>query len=105
MLLNIARKLGLLDVDAPDYSLADVKEEFGKAGCPVDLDKLLQLENPVCFLVEEEKLSPQGLETMVDIIFHSDYDEDKKQDILGDALAYLDGKGFYSFRLHSLSGR
>lgn len=53
MLLNVARKLGLLDADTPDYSMAEVKEEFGKAGCPIDLDS----------------------------------------------------KGFYSFRLHSLSNR
>ena len=105
MLLNIARKLGLLDVDTPDYSLTDVKDEFGKAGCPIDLDKILQQENPVCFLVEDVKLSAHGLETMIDIIFHSDFDEDKKQVILDDALAYLDGKGYYSFRLHSLSSR
>ena len=39
---------------------------------------------------------------MIDIIFHSDLDEDRKQALLGDALAYLDGKGYFSFRLHSL---
>ena len=103
MLLLIARKLGLLDGDTPDYSLSDVKDEFGKAGCPIDLDALLQQENPVWYLVEEEKLSDRGLETMIDIIFHSDLDEDRKQALLNDALVYLDGKGYYSFRLHSLS--
>lgn len=30
MLRLIARKLGLLDGDTPDYSLTDVKEEFDK---------------------------------------------------------------------------
>ena len=102
MLLLIARKLGLLDGDSPDYSLTDVKDEFGKAGCPIDLDQLLQQENPVWYLVEKEKLSDHGLETMIDIIFHSDLDENKKQALLSDALAYLDGKGYFSFRLHSL---
>ena len=101
MLLLIARKLGLLDGDTPDYSLTDVKDEFGKAGCPIDLDQLLQQENPVWYLVEKEKLSDHGLETMIDIIFHSDLDEDRKQALLSDALAYLDGKGYFSFRLHS----
>lgn len=28
--------------------------------------------------------------------------EDRKQALLSDALAYLDGKGYFSFRLHSL---
>ncbi|MBR5703925.1 MAG: hypothetical protein IKX45_06730 [Bacteroidales bacterium] len=102
MLMLIARKLGLLDSDTPDYTLSDVKDEFGKAACPLDLDQLLQQENPVWYLVEKEKLSDHGLETMIDIIFHSDLDEDRKQALLGDALAYLDGKGYFSFRLHSL---
>ena len=102
MLLLIARKQGLLDSDTPDYSLTDVKDEFGKAGCPIDLDQLLQQENPVWYLVEKEKLSDHGLETIIDIIFHSDLDENKKQALLSDALAYLDGKGYFSFRLHSL---
>ena len=68
MLLMIARKLGLLDGDTPDYSMTDVKDEFGKAGCPLDLDMLLQQENPVWYLVQQEKLSDHGLETMIDII-------------------------------------
>ena len=102
MLLLIARKLGLLDGETPDYSLTDVKDEFGKAGCPIDLDKLLQQGNPIWYLVEEVKLSDHGLETMIDIIFHSDLDETRKTALLQDALAYLDGKGYLSFRLHSL---
>ena len=102
MLMQIARRLGLLDGDAPDYSMSDVKDEFGKAGCPVDLVTVLEQEYPVWYLVEKEKLSVHGLETMIDIIFHSDLDEEKKQAMLQDALAYLDGKGYYSFKLHSL---
>ena len=85
MLLLIARKLGLLDGDTPVYSLTDVKDEFGKAGCPIDLETILQQENPVWNLVEKEKLSDHGLETMIDIIFHSDLDEDRKQALLSDA--------------------
>ena len=102
MLMLIARKLGLFDGDTPDYSLVDVKDAFGKAGCPIDLDTLLQQENPVRYLVEQEKLSDHGLETMIDMIFHSDLDEARKTALLEDALAYLDGKGYFSFRLHSL---
>lgn len=102
MLMLIARKLGLLDGDTPDYTLTDVKDEFGKAGCPFDLDWLLQQNNPVWYLVEEEKLSDHGLESFIDILFHSDLDEAIKGALLEDALAYLDGKGYFSFRLHSL---
>ena len=103
MLLKITRRLGLLDGDTPDYTLTDVKEEFEKTGCPIDLDALLKQENPVWFLVEEKKLSDHGLEMMIDIIFHSDLDETRKQALLRDALAYLDRKGSFSFKLHSLS--
>ena len=103
MLLLIARKLGLLDGDTPDYSLTDVKDEFDKENLPLNLDTVLQQDNPVWYLVEEEKLSDHGLESFIDILFHSDLDEDKKVALLNDALAYLDGKGYFSFRLHSLS--
>ena len=105
MLLLIARKLGLLDGDKPDYSLTDVKDEFGMAGCPIDLEMLLHQENPVRYLVETEKISDHSLETFIDILFHSDMEEDRKAALLDDALAYLDGKGYFSFRLHSLSSR
>ena len=102
MLLLIARRLGLLDSDTPDYTLSDVKDEFGKAACPLDLDQLLQQENPVWYLVETEGLSDHALETFIEILFHSDLDEDKKTALLYDALAYLDGKGYFSIRQHSL---
>ena len=81
MLLMIARKLGLLDGDSPEQ------------------------ENPVWYLVETEKITDHSLETFIDILFHSDMEEDRKAALLDDALAYLDGKGYFSFRLHSLSSR
>lgn len=105
MLLMIARKLGLLDDVVPDYSLLDVKDEFDKAVFPIDLNTLLEQENPVWYLVETEKISDHGLETFIDILFHSDLNEDRKTALLLDALAYLDGKGFFSFKLHALSNK
>ena len=33
---------------------------------------ILRQENPVWYLVEVVKLSDYGLETMIDIVFHSD---------------------------------
>ena len=102
MLMKIARKLGLLDGSAQDYSLADVKEEFAKSSLPFDLESVLREENPILYLVEKKELSNQGLELFIDIIFHSDLDEAVKEALLKDALAYLDRRGYYSFRLHSL---
>lgn len=102
MLMLVAKRLGLFLDDVPDYSLVDVKEEFRKNGGPIDMDVLLQQEAPVRYLVEQEKLSEQGLETMVDIIFHSDLDDAKKEALLNDAIAYLNGKGYFSFKLQSL---
>ena len=102
MLLMIARKLGLLDDGTPDYTMTDVKAEFDKSSLPFDLDTVLQQENPVWYLVETAKLSDHGLETFIDILFHSDLDEGVKTALLEDALAYLDGKGSFSFKLHSL---
>jgi len=102
MLMGIARKLGLLNDVPPDYSLGDVKAEFAEASLPFDLDAVLQQDNPVLYLVEDAKLSDQGLETFIDIIFHSDLEEERKRTLLEDALTYLDGKGYFSFRLHAL---
>ena len=102
MLMGIARKLGLLRDETPDYSLADVKEEFEAASLPFDLDSVLKQENPVLYLVQDVRISDQGLEMFIDILFHSDLDETRKKALLEDALTYLDGKGSFSFRLHSL---
>ena len=102
MLMGIARKLGLLRDETPNYSLADVKEEFEAASLPFDLDSVLKQENPVLYLVEDVRISDQGLEMFIDILFHSDLDETRKKALLEDALTYLDGKGSFSFRLHSL---
>ncbi len=87
MLLMIARKLGLLDGDTPDYTLTDVKDEFSKESMPFDLDTVLLQENPVWYLVETEKLSDHALETFIDILFHSELEEDRKKALLHDALA------------------
>ena len=102
MLRMIARKLGLLDGTAPDYTLDDVKDEIGKSDLPFDLDAVLQQENPVWYLTQTAKFSDSTLETFIEILFHSDLDESVKSALLADALAYLDGKGYYSFRLHAL---
>ena len=102
MLMGIARKLGLLRDETPNYSLSDVKEEFEAASLPFDLDSVLKQENPVLYLVEDVRISDQGLEMFIDILFHSDLDETRKKALLEDALTYLDGKGSFSFRLHSL---
>ena len=103
LLLGIARKLGLLRDVTPDYSLTDVKDAFENASLPFDLDIVLQQENPVLYLMETVRLSDQGLESFIDILFHSDLEDARKEALLKDALVYLDGKGYFSFRLHSLA--
>ena len=102
MMLMIARRLGLFGGKKPDYSISNVKEEFGKADLEIDLDCVLKKENPICYLVEEKKFSERALETFIEILFYSDIDESRKKVLLNDALSYLDGKGYVSFKLHSL---
>ena len=101
-MLMIARRLGLFGGKKPDYSISNVKEEFGKADLEIDLDSVLTKDNPICYLVEEKKLSERALETVVEILFYSDIDESRKKVLLNEALSYLDGKGYVSFKLHSL---
>ena len=104
MLALVARKLGLLDGGVPCYTLRDVKAEFGSAGFPVDIDAVLQHENPIWYLIETHKITDYALETFVEILFHSDADEEVKEALLNDAIAYLGGKGYVSFKLFSLKG-
>lgn len=103
LLLQIAIRLGLFKDGEPNYTVADVKSEFGKAELAMNLDEILSKENPVLYLVEHEGISDRGLETFIDILYHSDMDETRRNTLLNDALRYLDHKGYYSFRLHSLS--
>ena len=85
--------------------------------CMTDIKSLISghfVDNPASGRVMEKcgfvptgetgKISDHGLETFIDILFHSDLEDDRKAALLQDALAYLDGKGYYSFRLHSLNG-
>ncbi len=102
MLMTVAKRLGLFEQDTPAYALEDVKEELGKAHLSFDLDTILQQEDPLCYLVGELRFSDAALEIFVEILFHSECDETTKSALLEDALVYLDGKGNYSFRLHSL---
>ena len=102
MLLALANKMGLHLEKAPQYPLSDLSAEMKKAELTFDLEGLLSREYPVLYLVEHERISDQGLEVLTELIFHSDLDESKKKAFLEDVLNYLDNKGYYSFRLHSL---
>lgn len=102
LLMKIARKLGLFDGGAVDYSVSDIKKEFARESIPFDLHTVLRQENPILYLVEDVELSDQGLELFIDLLFNSDLEETLKVALLNDALSYLDAKGYYSFRLHSL---
>ncbi len=102
MLTLISKRLGLFDSDTPNYTLEDVRQEFNDNNLPFDLDTVLELDNPVLYLVEELKLSDAALESFIEIIFHSDLCGERKNALLEDALTYLDRKGNFSFRLHSL---
>ena len=104
LLLKVARRLGLFLDDVPQHSVSDIKAEMEKVQLALDLDTILAEETPVLYLVEKEHISEKGLEAFVEIIFHSDCEEAKKSVILKDAIHYLDNIGYYSFRLHSLSG-
>ena len=98
----IASKLGLHNGTVTELSIAEIKSEFTKTELTIDIEHVLVEKHPIKYLVEQEKISDNGLETFVDILFHSDIDNKKKVNILNDAIDFLDKKGYYSFRLHSL---
>ena len=102
MLMKLARKMGLFLDEVPDYSITDVQKELDRADGSLNVEDVLRQANPVLYLVEEKGLSDQALELFVEILFRSNLEEDKKEAVLKDALVYLDGKGYYSFKLHAL---
>lgn len=104
LLLKVARKMGLFLDDVPKYTISDVKNEMEKLKMSLDIDAVLTQESPILYLVEREKVSDNGVEAFVELIYHSDLEESRKVAVLNEALHYLDGKGNYSFRLHSLAG-
>ena len=103
LLFHLARKLGLFKEDIPQYTVADVQSELIQVSLNIDLTPIVNQEYPIYYLVEHEKVTLKALEALTDILVHtSDISEEKKKEILNDALTYLDSKGYISFRLHSL---
>ena len=102
LLLKVARRMGLFLDDVPKYSISDVQEEMNRLELTLDLDAVLAKESPVQYLIENWNLSDTALEAFVELVFHSNLDDSRKAGILKDATDYLDNKGYYSFRLHSL---
>ena len=101
LLVQIARRLGLLGGQKDVIPIEDVKSEITSSGLEVDIDQVLQKDYPVMWLVEQEHFSEKALETFTDILLHSNIQEETKQAFLHDATIYLDGKGYFSFLLHS----
>jgi len=101
MLMALAKKLGLIDGDAADYTLQSVQDEFKESGFNIDIDRALSEERPIAYLVESFQLSNESIEMFTEIVMHSDADDEVKQRLLNDAINYLDSKGHFSFSLHS----
>lgn len=102
LLLKVAHKLGVFQGEVSQYSISDIKVEMDRVNLSLDVDSILKNDNPLVYLVESEKLSDPALETLVEIIIHSDIDKSKKDQLLDDTNKYFDSKGYYSFKLHSL---
>ncbi len=104
MLVQIARRLGLVGGGTEAVPIEDFKSEVAQAGLGLDIDEVLQQNNPVLWLVEDMHFSDKALETFTDILMHSDIDNEAKQSFLQESVSYLDSKGCFSFLLHSYSG-
>lgn len=103
LLQAIAQKLGLYGGAVEEIPQAAIQAELTVEDLSINLEEVLQQDNPICYLVEQTRLSDESIEVLVDLLFHSDLEEGRKQQLLKDALAYLDHKGYISFRLHALA--
>jgi len=108
LLLKLAGRLGLFLEEAPQYSISDVQKEMEKVkhslkiDSDLDIEAILSMDQPLEYLTDSENLSDSALEAFVEIVLHTDIDPSKKSRLLEDTLRYFDGKGYYSFKLHSL---
>ena len=102
VLMLMAQKLGLWSGGTECCTVADLKDEMTATDINIDLEALLQRDNPIAYLVEEKHLSDKSLELFVDLLFHTDLDESKKSALLKDTIAYLESRNYISFRLYSL---
>lgn len=102
LLMLMAQKLGLWSGGTECCTVADLKDEMTAVDINIDLEALLQMDNPVAYLVEEEHFSDKSLELFVDLLFHTDLDESIKSRLLKDTIAYLESRNYISFRLYSL---
>lgn len=101
ILVQIARRLGLVGGQQESIPIENLKSEFSVSGLDLDIDEVLHQDAPVLWLIEQKHLSDKALETFTDILMYSDIDMGTKKSFLNESVSYLDGKGCFSFMLHS----
>lgn len=84
-----------------DFILREI-DRIGEMLMQVDLKEVIKHEHPVMYLVEDMHFPESALEAFTEIALHSDIDESAKTALLQDTIAYLDSRGYVSFKLHSL---
>jgi len=65
MLLALAKKLGLIDGDAANYSMQSVQDEIKASGFNLDIDCALSEEHPIAFLVVVARDISHSLYTLI----------------------------------------
>ena len=101
MMVQIASRLGLYGTQRKSIPIEDVKSAIFDSGLDLNIDEVLQQENPILWLVEQKHFSDKALETFTDILMHSDTNEEIRQTFLKCSISYLDSNGYISFLLYS----
>jgi len=103
MMVEIARRLGILSNTASRINQVKLKDSFADMKLELNLDEIIKMEFPIQYLVEEQNFTDNAIEGFTNLIAHSDFDQNAVRNLLNDAITYLDGRGYYSFLLHSLT--
>ena len=98
----IATKLGLGSLTIPSEELTQQLNAELAASLDIDVRQLLEMSNPVEYLVSDKGFSDNAIELLAIMICQVTPDANELNLFIKDIVDYLDNKGYISFALHSM---
>lgn len=98
----IASKLVLGSLTIPSEELTQQLNAELAASLDIDVRQLLEMPNPVEYLVSDKGFSDNAIELLVIMICQATPDANELNLFIKDIVDYLDNKGYISFALHSM---
>ena len=98
----IASKLGLGSLTIPSEVLTQQLNAELAASLDIDVRQLLEMPNPVEYLVSDKGFSDNAIELLAIMICQATPQTEALNKLIKNVVDYLDNKGYISFALHSM---